>query len=71
MQATVQVPAAALQAAGKAFLETGRAECEGLTVVLLSDLQEYSIPLHLHSGASWVVSDLTRGARSMLDWLQL
>ena len=69
VQAQVQVPPAALQQAGKAFLETGHADCDGLMVVLTSDFQEKHIPLHLHAGASWLVSDLTHGSRSMLDLL--
>ena len=66
----MQVPAAALQSAARACLESGHAECEGLEVVLQSDFTEISVPLHLHSGASWMVSDIKQGAKSLLGWMR-
>ena len=69
VQAKVQVPAAALQQAGQMFMAAGHSQCESFTVVLQSDFQERHMPLHLQSGASWLVSDLTASTRSLLQWL--
>lgn len=69
LQVRAQVPQQALQQAGEAFMETGHSECTSLKIVLQSDFKEYSLPLHLHSGASWLISDLTQSSKSMLDWL--
>ena len=54
-----RVPAGSIQTAGAAFsLLDESVGCTDLAVVVRSDFQETSLPLRVHGGASWLISDL-------------
>ena len=59
VQVQTRVPAGSIQTAGAAFsLFDESAGSTDLAVVVQSDFQEVRLPLKVHGGASWVVSDL-------------
>ena len=54
-----RVPAGSIQTAGAAFsLFDETVGCTDLSVVVRSDFQEAALPLRVHGGASWLISDL-------------
>lgn len=59
VQVQARVPAGSIQTAGAAFsLLDESVGCTDLSIVVRSDFQEASLPLRVHGGASWLVSDL-------------
>ena len=59
VQVQTRVPAGSIQTAGAAFsLFDESAGSTDLAVIVQSDFQEVRLPLKVHGGASWVVSDL-------------
>ena len=58
-QVQAWVPSDSIQSAGAAFsLLDESVGCTDLAVVVRSDFQEASLPLRVHGGASWLISDL-------------
>ena len=41
----------------------------GLTIVMMSDFRKVEIPLSVHGGGSWVISDLRSSSQFLDDWL--
>lgn len=41
----------------------------GLVMHLTSDFRKVEMPLRVHGGGSWLLSDIRSGSRSLNDWI--
>eukprot|EP00884_Botryococcus_braunii_P014665 jgi/Botrbrau1/2319/Bobra.39_1s0008.1 len=70
IEAKVWVPLDLMQRMQERVVDRSGPQHAGLLVTLLSDFHEVRLPLQLHAGASWLLSDAVRTARAFLRWLQ-
>lgn len=68
MQVKVYLPLDVMKSMEARLLQQA-GEDSGLVLHMTSDFRKVQMPLQVHGGGSWLVSDLRNSSRSLNDWI--